>query len=65
MWEIFKVVGNELGRFTVSCKNDQYKVMGTGMLKPRYFPSAVEAEEFAQDQLLIITLENEQLIAAQ
>lgn len=65
MWESVKVVSNELGRFVVSSKDDQYKVNGTGMIKARFFPSADEAVEFAQDQLLIITLENEQLIAAQ
>lgn len=65
MWEVIKVVSNDLGRFVVSAKGNQYKVMGTGMLAPRYFPSAEECIEYAQDQLLIITLENEQLIAAQ
>lgn len=57
------VVKNKLGCFTVSKNETHFKVLGTGMFGPRFFPREAEATEYARDQLLIITLENELLIS--
>lgn len=60
--EVVKVVSNDIARFVVSTNGNSFKVSGTGMLKPRSFPNSGQAIEFAQDKLLILTLENEKAI---
>jgi hypothetical protein len=66
-YETISVVSTTLGKYTLAKKMDSedesVKVTGTGMTKPRHFRSVTEATEFAQDQLLILKLENDLLIA--
>ena len=60
-----KVFSNELGEYRVTHfeKSNCYAVTGTG-INTRKFQREVEAIEYAQDQLLILTLENEISIQA-
>jgi hypothetical protein len=62
---IVKVFSNEVGKMIVTHfeKSDCYAVNGTGV-NTRRFQREVEAVEYAQDQLLILTLENELAILA-
>ena len=62
---IVKVISNEIGEFTITMYDNLncYGVTGTG-IKSRSFARVAEAIEFAQDQLLILTLENELAIEA-
>lgn len=62
---ILNVYGNEYGRIVVKSSGDSFKVDGTGMIKPRLFPTHQEAIEFAQDKLLMVTLEAEQTLNEQ
>lgn len=58
------VISNNIAEFHIifyANRNKSWLVVGEG-LRPRRFDREVEALEFARDQLLILTLENETMI---